>query len=142
MAQRKPDYFSKNARFYPASEIEVGDFVFSNIRCPTKILTLDGINAHLDCGIKIVLEGQVFAYKPNSTETLEETVGRHARDLIAPMLENLPFHLRNTVTIGTGKVTELRKAAADKIESQAEEIKNLESANLALAKQMSKMYAS
>lgn len=77
-------------------------------------------------------------YKPNATETAE----RHARDHVAPMLDNLPFHLRNTVTIGTGQVTELRKAAADKIESQAKEIKNLESANLALAKQMSKMYAS
>ena len=40
----------------------------------------------------------------------------NAKDHAEKMRPNLPYHLRNTVTIGTGCVTELRKIAADEID--------------------------
>jgi hypothetical protein len=56
-----------------------------------------------------------------------------AAEHVELMKGDLPFHLRNTVTIGTGQVTELRIAAADEIDRLNLELRDLKAQILGVA---------
>jgi hypothetical protein len=54
----------EKAKSYPYTELNAGDYVFSNKGSPVKITKIEGRNATLDCGATTDLRSTVFAFKP------------------------------------------------------------------------------
>lgn len=61
-----------HAKHYPANELEVGDFVFSNLGVPSKITKIEGNLFTYDYGGTVKNVGEVFAYKPPRSSKLTQ----------------------------------------------------------------------